>query len=195
MEETKVVDAAASDWNGAGLMPICLHPLRNEPCVLMYERFTGGKTGFIVDCGGAKETSDESSLQCAVREFSEETFGIFADDTAAGVDSERIATSLEYLTNDMARKKQHLTLEVSNPPHTYHIIITPIHFASLKALNRRMDGSDGGKRKEFTWVPLKDIIEEKDQLWVVRDSNKVPLHPRICHKKLLPSLSTVAESL
>ena len=66
----------SDDWGGAGTIPFCVH--EGRVLFLLQQTKGGKKEGTLIDFGGARDDSKDTSVRyCAAREFTEETAGLF----------------------------------------------------------------------------------------------------------------------
>lgn len=78
---------------GAGILAYCFH--EGEIYVLLHRTTSGKKLGYLVDCGGGSK-GGEPPEETAIREFGEETGGIFFP--PKGKSQESLAEELSKLT-------------------------------------------------------------------------------------------------
>lgn len=172
--------------------------------VLLHKMFQGNKVGMLVDFGGAFDsTLDRDPLECAAREFAEETAGLLWPSSSSAPSllklrsfatrdelygSEEVALAKrrteEFLrhgfttTNagsDGSSGSDSCCLSV-HPVSRYHCYVLPIDWRDARELNEAFSSASLYKRRELLWIPVEELLNNND---ATAPSAYSLLHPRI----------------
>jgi len=184
---------------------------QQKPCVLLHKMFQGNKVGYLVDFGGAFDsTLDGDPLECAAREFAEETAGLLWPSSCSSSSSSSTPIELRsFATRDelygseevaLAKKRTEEFLRRAfeggggsdsplsvHPVSRYHCYVLPIDWREASELNQAFTSTSLYKRREFVWVPVEEILNEALPTYSI-------LHPRLQTDDMRRILTSVLHS-
>jgi len=164
---------------GAGILAYGVH--KQQLYVLLHTTTSGKKVGHLVDCGGG-DKEGESSLQTAIREFAEETAGVFFPPSSmtredlsrkiSAISDVHTIQSLPEITESISVSKTFF--EAQKTIHSplmatwfslwrYFVYVLEVPFIDTALLNDAMK-SLGTKQKIFYWVPVEEVINIQTKL-------------------------------
>jgi hypothetical protein len=170
------------EYTGSGVLPFS-YDLEGNVVLLLHSTFKGKKAGTLVDFGGSIESNDQDLLFSAVREFCEETSGLFTElrdeilqdfENQINIseldiqNSSLIVHSVNKFYNKVSKSEVEYTIN-----NTYRMYFIKIDFTELDKINR-FYSTQTEKRREFRWVSLEEVIS---------NSGNIILHPRVSNSR------------
>jgi len=191
--------------SGAGVVPIAVLPDR-EVVVLFHTKQAGSKVGYLVDFGGAA-SEQETVLETAARELSEETGGVFdlhpEELCQQPFHSTHLLQQSPLTLLAAQRRRDHLLrvlrgggeVEEARQEQVWHgstgdggyqVFFLWVSFVSSAHLDQLFSYSD--RRCCFQWVPLASLLPDSPS------PPPLPLHPRLVALQKLDSIWTSVAS-
>lgn len=190
MSTQKIDTEHDNNWDGAGALPYCIHD--GKVYFLFQETKGGKKEGTLVDFGGGRNSTKDSSLMyCGAREFTEETAGLFTTSSLASdiekldlLDHHGIEESdivLRELENCMesvirAHSKGYMVTTSQKMDLWYASFAIQIAHSSLAEQNRFFGNLSKRKVRVFEWVHSDTLLE---LLRRKQGAHRLPLHERV----------------
>lgn len=185
-----VPDMAENKWDGAGAVPFCLKD--DKVYFLLQETKGGKKEGFLVDFGGGRNYSVDTSLAfCGAREFTEETAGLFTAD-----DPKSLAVELAVLDHhaieaspllqkevekclklvNQAAERGYLIVSDQKRSKWYGAYAIQLPYTDLTAQNLFFGDSSLRKVREYHWIAADIFLKLLKKETV---DGFLPLHSRL----------------
>jgi 8-oxo-dGTP pyrophosphatase MutT (NUDIX family) len=163
---------------GAGVIPFAVH--RDEVYCLFHKTFSGRRAGCLVDFGGNQDPG-EGFRQTAIREFIEETEGMYlAEDVSRVVLTNALLAEqtgmLDKLFADTLGDHPgwycDRRVESERTGKSWRTFFIRFPYRELAPMNREWE-RDGGrrfkKRRELVWVPAAELLHlfesAPERLW------------------------------
>lgn len=181
---------SSDDWGGSGVIP---YALDGEEAYFLFQETKGGKKeGTLVDFGGARDFHvDHTSVDCAAREFVEETAGLLTTDAQKETIQELAALSQSEIESSVLVKKeiskvrlmvQESKLEqkvvVTSPKNGnwYESFLVRIPYSNLSLVSDFFAKSTKRKARILYWVPRAELVKMLRHGDTFRG---LVLHPRV----------------
>jgi 8-oxo-dGTP pyrophosphatase MutT (NUDIX family) len=163
---------------GAGVLPFALH--EDRVLFLFHKTFSGRRAGLLVDFGGGAQPA-ETAFETAVREFIEETEGLFlAKDirkaSRSGSEYRRQFREMQALLAQT--QKAHADwwcrrqVQPGKPARDWHTFFVEVGYRDVTGMNAAWANDANRrfkKRRELHWVPAAPLLEifarQPEKLW------------------------------